>query len=492
MRHLLVGLLAALCIPNSALAQDQVKTVWRPSQKHADVSTHLMKNRGALESVPKRLGSALKLPRELPIRYQDYGALNAVYDPNNHQVTMGYEICDHAFKVFREAGYDSGEATKLAIGAFTFVLLHEFGHAMISELELPVTGREEDCADEFATWVCANLLPNEGPQVARSGALFFFYMGKNRSAGSFPWFDEHSFDLQRAYRIAADINAHYPNSVPEITRSIPKERLREAVALKAEKKSHWLRQLAPHLVFDTTGYPRLKPAVTKAREGHLRGRLGSSQNPAVAGLLKKWQGTNAHGKMLTIFDDMFLWPRDLDVLFTDTGTRQCSYSKAQGRIVISLDMFGDMAQQLSKAGLKGTELESHLLNLVSYAVWYEMSRAVIGEMDLPYTGAPEDAANELTTMMIASVPRGHGIGIAMFDWLALQSANGTGYVWSDQSLDIQQMYDMAGYLFAADPERYGAGIERIIPSKARLRRYYQDYKAKEKRWSELILPYVER
>ena len=44
---------------------------------------------------------------------------------------------------------------EFAVGNMLFVLLHEAAHGLISDLGLPVLGREEDAADQFATARCS-------------------------------------------------------------------------------------------------------------------------------------------------------------------------------------------------------------------------------------------------------------------------------------------------------------------------------------------------
>ena len=43
------------------------------------------------------------------------------------------------------------DALCFIVGNMLFVLLHEIGHVLITELGLPVLGREEDAADAYAT-----------------------------------------------------------------------------------------------------------------------------------------------------------------------------------------------------------------------------------------------------------------------------------------------------------------------------------------------------
>src|SRR5205085_7620284 len=42
------------------------------------------------------------------------------------------------------------QRVEFVVGNMVFVAAHELGHAVISELDLPVLGREEDTADVFA------------------------------------------------------------------------------------------------------------------------------------------------------------------------------------------------------------------------------------------------------------------------------------------------------------------------------------------------------
>src|SRR5262249_22652856 len=43
------------------------------------------------------------------------------------------------------------ETVEFALGNIFFSLLHELGHALVTEMGLPVLGREEDAADSFAS-----------------------------------------------------------------------------------------------------------------------------------------------------------------------------------------------------------------------------------------------------------------------------------------------------------------------------------------------------
>src|SRR5262245_59789931 len=54
-------------------------------------------------------------------------------------------------RIAKLSAEDAAKLTSFVVGNLFFVVVHELGHAVISQLKLPVLGREEDAADSFAT-----------------------------------------------------------------------------------------------------------------------------------------------------------------------------------------------------------------------------------------------------------------------------------------------------------------------------------------------------
>ncbi len=84
-----------------------------------------------------------------------------------------------------------------------FVLYHEVGHLLFHQLELPVLGREEDAADNVATWILLNKRSEQADRTLADAARGWIYSGVAYKSGD----DEsdyatgHSLDKQRAYQI---------------------------------------------------------------------------------------------------------------------------------------------------------------------------------------------------------------------------------------------------------------------------------------------------
>jgi hypothetical protein len=125
------------------------------------------------------------------------GKINAFYAPDDHSITICHELFDYFRGLFHRAGITGKEREELAVNTVWFSFFHEFGHALVGELNLPIVGKGEDAADEVATLILA---PNEnGQKVALAAAAAFQKLAGEHEQNAFA--DEHSLDAQRVVSI---------------------------------------------------------------------------------------------------------------------------------------------------------------------------------------------------------------------------------------------------------------------------------------------------
>jgi hypothetical protein len=146
------------------------------------------------------INSLVVLPRDLLVLFNECGKANAFYSPPLGRITMCSEMIALLDTVQSQISTSPEQAKERIRGAFYFIFFHEFGHALVHELDLPTTGREEDVVDQFATLL---LLENgaDGAEAAMNGALFFLGLGE-ANKGPIAYSDEHSLEQQRFYNIA--------------------------------------------------------------------------------------------------------------------------------------------------------------------------------------------------------------------------------------------------------------------------------------------------
>jgi hypothetical protein len=95
------------------------------------------------------------------------------------------------------------DLVEFVAGNLLFIGFHETAHALVSELRLPVLGREEDAADSFATLA----MLEEGTEfsvnvLVQAARGWFLYDRRDQKQGNMlEFYDEHGLDKQRAYAV---------------------------------------------------------------------------------------------------------------------------------------------------------------------------------------------------------------------------------------------------------------------------------------------------
>jgi len=100
----------------------------------------------ALVPFASSIDATLRLRSELSFSVADCDGGSPFY----HPATQTIVVCEDAMEAVDALFASRKAAGELSTGARSFILLHEVGHALIHLQQLPVVGREEDAADQFA------------------------------------------------------------------------------------------------------------------------------------------------------------------------------------------------------------------------------------------------------------------------------------------------------------------------------------------------------
>lgn len=158
-------------------------------------------------------GSTLLFKRDLKVGFESCGVTNAFFEPSRSAIIICYEWVQLTAALARNdtqlmaAGRD--QFSKMLDGALWGVFLHELGHAVVRVNGVPITGREEDVADQFGTWYALNFFPVETQPVIVPSLWLWMRMAQHRNLPDLPeeprlaiLADEHSLDQQRVFNIA--------------------------------------------------------------------------------------------------------------------------------------------------------------------------------------------------------------------------------------------------------------------------------------------------
>ena len=189
----------------------------------ADKADAWLKNAGLLEYEVGWLNDNFRLPYDVEIIAQECGEVNAFYYPDNKQVVMCYELVDDLFETYYyfyedTQDFDAGYVGSYAYDVVDFIFWHEIGHAFIDIYDLPVTGLEENVADQFAALILSYTSDDEtgsfdtGQEMLDSVGLWFALENEYWTVTypalypeeeiDTPYWGQHGLSVQRFYNVA--------------------------------------------------------------------------------------------------------------------------------------------------------------------------------------------------------------------------------------------------------------------------------------------------
>lgn len=171
----------------------------------AVVGRDLMRNDHFLEDMAAGINESLKLPRDVPLIGKECGEANAYWSPSDKTMTICYEDAAESLRIYTDEGDADPRAS--AINAEVATFYHETGHMAIDLYELPITGREEDVADQLAAYVL--LTPGEDGKVDPASVqavkdfarVFRGYSERDGEIDESQLSDTHSLDKTRMYNL---------------------------------------------------------------------------------------------------------------------------------------------------------------------------------------------------------------------------------------------------------------------------------------------------
>jgi putative metallopeptidase DUF4344 len=192
---------AALARESAALRTNRVETAYvTPKSPAHEPIYRLMRERKVLERFREYL-SPLRLPRVLLLKVEGCdGEENAWYADD--AVTVCYEYLDSILKNAPEQTTADGVTrTDAVIGPLVDVFLHEVGHAVFDYDQVPILGREEDAADQFAAYFWLQSDKRDARRLLAGVAYEYTRDAAAASNKKNPFADAHGLPMQRFYNL---------------------------------------------------------------------------------------------------------------------------------------------------------------------------------------------------------------------------------------------------------------------------------------------------
>ena len=157
---------------------------------------------------------------------------------------------------------DSEDLALFVLGNLAFTLYHEIGHGLVSELELPVLGKEEDAVDSLASLMMISEDGDETLDRMLIAAADGWQMAHQQNGGvtemaDADFSDEHSLDIQRYYGIICLMVGSDSQRFAELAdvAELPQQRRESCESEYAQVSASWGKLLEPHVRADGDNTP---------------------------------------------------------------------------------------------------------------------------------------------------------------------------------------------------------------------------------------------
>ena len=254
------------------------------------------------------------------------------------------EAAASAFKQEKHLSHRSDEQrraiTRFIAGNMLFVLLHEVGHTLITEMGLPVLGREEDAADAFASIAMLGMNHAFPERVLTEAARGWFLSDRRDRTENAPlaYYDEHSLSRQRAYQIVCYMVGSDPEKFAQLAEEtrMPEERQSSCQGDFSNASWSWDTVLKPH---KRTTQPKTTVTVRYDDGGEQFGIIARAM--AFVGLLET---------VAERLSDVFVWRAPFAMEARSCGTANAEWNLASRTLTVCYELAQEFAVLYERYG----------------------------------------------------------------------------------------------------------------------------------------------
>lgn len=162
-------------------------------------------------SIAKSIAISFNIP-EVKTVWESCNEENARYDPESQTITVCNEMIDILQSFANKQDANPDIVREITENSTLFIYLHELGHAYIDLLKLPITWKEEDVADQIASYFITSLKGDTAYTMLIDGANSFYEFSQQDSQiDDNKLADVHSLDKQRYYNILCRLYGFDPD-----------------------------------------------------------------------------------------------------------------------------------------------------------------------------------------------------------------------------------------------------------------------------------------
>lgn len=166
-----------------------------------------------------------------------------LFDPYTQEIWMPGSFADVIESYF-------GEAEAPVADVYLHTLVHEVGHVLFSQYDLPLLAREEDAADALASVLLLEYAQDGARVVLNAARMFGLESETSSEIEEADFWSEHSLDIQRYYTTLCHVYGSDPEVQARLVNEdygLSAERAENCVNEYERIRKGWLAVLSPYL-----------------------------------------------------------------------------------------------------------------------------------------------------------------------------------------------------------------------------------------------------
>lgn len=248
MKHSIIGLLAYALLTaspwHSAGANDASLRIVYEAAEDANAQGYIdrLRQTDAIPMLLAFINETMPFSQALTLRL---GAKEGpLFDPAINEIWIPGEFLEEIDQRFKSAkiATTAQERQDVIVDVFTHTLLHEVGHAIIAQFNIPTLGKEEDAVDNLATVFILDFL-EDGDTIALHAADMFALEDEDIATfQSEDFWDEHSLDIQRYFTTLCHVYGALPDDNIDLVEAgeLSEDKADSCIDEYAQISSDWL------------------------------------------------------------------------------------------------------------------------------------------------------------------------------------------------------------------------------------------------------------
>ncbi len=240
-------ILSALILAAPASAKVQISFETPNSSAERKIRSRLVDS-PSVNSTVAFLNDVLALKYDVTLAFGSYKRI--WYE--NHRIEIPYLFIEDIRRRYKNARIPHNNKSDIDVftgNALIHIILHEMGHAVIGQYQIPVLGKVEDAADGFADVLLLQYFDNGADIIHSAADLFYINSRTIMRLRKEDYWSEHSLDRQRYYARLCHIYGSNPDKHQAIRKQarFDNERAERCIIQYDVLASGWLALLKPVL-----------------------------------------------------------------------------------------------------------------------------------------------------------------------------------------------------------------------------------------------------